>query len=78
MNDDEPTASPEEGSPHFVVSQLFRDAFACHLYMLFSVMFFMESEAKIGSSIKTGGKNSNKHHRVPPVPQEHANKTYVS
>lgn len=57
MNDDEPTASPEEGSPHFVVSQLFRDAFACHLYMLFSVMFFMESEAKIGSSIKTGGKN---------------------
>lgn len=30
-----------------VVSQEFRDTFACHLYMLFSVMFIMESEAKI-------------------------------
>jgi condensin complex subunit 1 len=35
-----------------VVSQQFRDAFACHLYMLFSVMFIMESEAKIGFSMK--------------------------
>jgi condensin complex subunit 1 len=42
-------------SKHFVVSQQFRDAFACHLYMLFSVMFFMESEAKIGSGLKGGG-----------------------
>jgi condensin complex subunit 1 len=42
-------------SKHFVVSQQFRDAFACHLYMLFSVMFFMESEAKIGTGLKTGG-----------------------
>lgn len=33
-----------------VVSQEFRDAFACHLYMLFSIMFFMESEARIGVS----------------------------
>lgn len=39
-----------------VVSQEFRDAFACHLYMLFSVMHVMESEAKIGSTMKTGGK----------------------
>eukprot|EP00980_Cylindrotheca_fusiformis_P021683 scaffold8529_cov137-Cylindrotheca_fusiformis.AAC.13 len=39
-----------------VVSQEFRDAFACHLYMLFSVMHVMESEAKIGSSLKTGGR----------------------
>ncbi len=43
-------------SRHFVVSQHFRDAFACHLYMLFSVMFFMESEAKIGSGLKGGGR----------------------
>lgn len=35
-----------------VVSQQFRDAFSCHLYMLFSVMFFMESEAK---GLKNGG-----------------------
>lgn len=57
--------SPEETQPHeptssvprhFVVSQQFRDAFACHLYMLFSVMFFMESEAKIGSGLKGGGR----------------------
>ena len=49
-----------------VVSQEFRDAYACHLYMLFSIMFFMESEAKIGnvtttkSSSRGGGrKNGN-------------------
>ena len=43
-----------------VMSQSFRDAFACHLYMLFSVMFFMESEAKVGSGLKVttvGGSN---------------------
>eukprot|EP00536_Pseudo-nitzschia_multiseries_P014524 jgi/Psemu1/298752/fgenesh1_pm.719_\ len=38
-----------------VVSQEFRDAYACHLYMLFSIMFFMESEARIGS---TGNKKT--------------------
>jgi hypothetical protein len=32
------------------------DAFACHLYMLFSVMFFMESKAKIGAGLKRGGR----------------------
>jgi condensin complex subunit 1 len=41
-----------------VVSQAFRDAFACHLYMLFSMMFFMESEAKIGN--KTSTKSSSR------------------
>lgn len=46
------------GAAGVVVSQQFRDAFACHLYMLFSVMFFMESEAKIGSGLKTGGTTS--------------------
>jgi condensin complex subunit 1 len=35
-----------------VVSQQFRDAFACHLYMLFSAMFIMESEAKVGAGMK--------------------------
>jgi condensin complex subunit 1 len=30
--------------------QSFRDAFACHIYMLYSVMFFMESEAKASVS----------------------------
>jgi len=35
-----------------IVSQQFRDAFACHLYMLFSAMFIMESEAKIGAGMK--------------------------
>jgi condensin complex subunit 1 len=42
-------------SKTFVVSQQFRDAFACHLYMLKAVMFFMESEAKIGHGLKNGG-----------------------
>jgi len=32
-------------------SQDFRDAFTCHLYMLYSVMFFVESESKVGKSI---------------------------
>ena len=47
-----------------VVSQEFRDAFACHLYLLFSMMFFMESEAKVGNSMTTkssrGGAGSNR------------------
>jgi condensin complex subunit 1 len=41
-------------SSHVVVSQQFRDALAFHLYMLFSAMFIIESEAKVGSSLKTG------------------------
>jgi condensin complex subunit 1 len=48
-------------SPHAVMNQTFRDAFACHLYMLFSVMFFIESEAKIGAGLKSGnGRGSDK------------------
>ena len=49
-----------------VVSQEFRDAFACHLYMLFSIMFIMESEDKIGnatsskSSTRPGGRKNGK------------------
>lgn len=35
-----------------VVPQTFRDAFACHLYMMFSIMFFVESEAKVAKGIK--------------------------
>jgi condensin complex subunit 1 len=45
-----------QGDRSQAVSQDFRDTFSCHLYMLFSVMFFMESESKIGSGIsKRGG-----------------------
>jgi len=33
-----------------VVSQVFRDTFACHLYMLFSMMNIIESEAKLGKT----------------------------
>jgi condensin complex subunit 1 len=55
--DDDDEETPEQGvtRQHFVVSQKFRDAYACHLYMLFSVMFFMESEAKV---LKTGGRRA--------------------
>lgn len=53
-DEDEPETQASNSSPHSVVSQSFRDAMACHLYMLFSVMFFMESEAKIGSGLSSG------------------------
>ena len=48
--------SQVEGTSSSAVSQEFRDAFACHVYMLFSVMHVMESEAKIGSTLKTSSK----------------------
>ena len=48
--DDEEEETAEFSSSSHVVPQAFRDAFACHLYMLFSVMFFMESEAKVATS----------------------------
>jgi len=41
-----------------VVPQSFRDAFACHLYMLFSIMFFTESEAKGGHGLDAKGNNN--------------------
>ncbi|KAL3912278.1 MAG: hypothetical protein SGILL_006945, partial [Bacillariaceae sp.] len=50
----------QSGRQSNVVSQEFRDAFACHLYMLFSVMFIMESEAKIASSMTTKSRGGNK------------------
>lgn len=41
-----------------VVPQSFRDAFACHLYMLYTIMVFTESEIKAEKSLgnTTGGK----------------------
>lgn len=48
--DAEVAESLQEASSSHVVPQAFRDAYACHLYMLFSVMFFMESEAKVATS----------------------------
>ena len=52
--DEEHEAEGGQPASHVVVSQQFRDAVACHLYMLFSVMFIIESEAKIGSGLKSG------------------------
>ena len=37
-----------------VVSQDFRDALSCHLYMLFSIMHFTESECKSSKSLNIG------------------------
>jgi len=67
-DDDEETQAQETQQTtrqNNVVSQEFRDALACHLYMLFSIMFLMESEAKVGSSTTTkssrgGGSGNNK------------------
>jgi condensin complex subunit 1 len=42
----------------FVVSQSFRDALACHIYMLFTVMFLTESKEKLGKSLNTGASSS--------------------
>lgn len=47
----------QETQQSLVMPQSFRDAFACHLYMLFSIMFFAESEAKIGKNLKSGSGN---------------------
>jgi len=56
--DEEEQEADDAGGPlptsHVVVSQQFRDAVACHLYMLFSVLFIIESETKIGSNLKSG------------------------
>lgn len=35
----------------YVVPQEFRDALACHLYMLYTIMIFMESEIKAGKTL---------------------------
>ena len=49
---------PEVGGGHqtnssYVVSQSFRDALACHIYMLFTLMFLTESKEKLGKSLGT-------------------------
>ncbi|CAJ1944395.1 unnamed protein product [Cylindrotheca closterium] len=54
--DMEVEGSQTEATPSSTVSQEFRDAFACHIYMLFSIMHVMESEAKIASTLKTSSK----------------------
>lgn len=42
----------------FVVSQSFRDAMACHIYMLFTLMFLTESKEKLGKSLNAGTASS--------------------
>ena len=37
----------------YVVSQSFRDALACHVYMLYTLMFLTESKEKLGKSLGT-------------------------
>ena len=46
------------GANSFVVSQSFRDAMACHIYMLFTVMFLTESKEKLGKSLNAGTSSS--------------------
>lgn len=49
-NDDDTNNGKDKGSspaPLVPVTQIFRDAFACHLYMLYNVMFTFESEDKL-------------------------------
>lgn len=50
----------QEESQHSTVVQSFRDAYACHLYMLFSVMFLVESEAKVGNGEKSRSTSDSK------------------
>ena len=55
------TGESQEGSPasgSYVVSQAFRDALACHIYMLFTVMFLTESKEKLGKSLGTTASTS--------------------
>ena len=60
-NGNESQQEESQTSSSRVMPQTFRDAFACHLYMLFSIMFFTESEAKVGNSLKSGsGKRGEK------------------
>ena len=46
------------GSGTYVVSQAFRDALACHIYMLFTLMFLTESKEKLGKSLGTTATSS--------------------
>ena len=46
------------GGGTYVVSQAFRDALACHIYMLFTLMFLTESKEKLGKSLGTTATSS--------------------
>ena len=48
----------EQSSTTAVVSQAFRDALSCHLYMLFSIMHFTESECKSNKMLNVGSSNT--------------------
>ena len=48
----------EQSSTTAVVSQAFRDALSCHLYMLFSIMHFTESECKSNKMLSVGSSNT--------------------
>ena len=54
------SAADKEGqsSTTAVVSQAFRDALSCHLYMLFSIMHFTESECKSNKMLSVGSSNT--------------------
>ena len=69
LSSSSPTSSKNNES-NFVVPQSFRDAFACHLYMLYTIMVFTESEIKANKALgNTGGgsiggrKNNNSNKR---------------
>ena len=51
-------SSTAANTNNYVVSQSFRDAFACHIYMLFTLMFFTESQEKLGKSLGTDSSSS--------------------
>ncbi|KAL7544117.1 hypothetical protein ACHAXR_013559 [Thalassiosira sp. AJA248-18] len=58
-------SSSNGGGSSYVVPQSFRDALACHIYMLFTLMFLTESKEKLGKSLgttttTTGGKRGGK------------------
>ena len=51
---DDSAANANANTNAAVVSQDFRDALSCHLYMLFSIMHFTESECKSSKSLNIG------------------------
>ena len=78
----------EQEKSNSVVPQSFRDALACHMYMLYTIMVFAESEVKVGkalgntninhqSSNRGGGRKSsvmNKKEKERKVEAEHMQK----
>ena len=53
-------------SSNYVAPQAFRDALACQLYMLYTIMIFMESEIKADKSLtgKTSSSSNNNHNHA--------------